>query len=187
MQVAVEFADRVSIVSLPDGLGLIPPYTAEIIAEVRNELVVGAVSGVEFFIDGVSLGIDTAAPYSRVITGPTVPGTYALTAVMTDSLIGSTSATVNVTVYTNAPVTDLSAVPDHTILLGNGTTLDAALDLNGLPPELVSVEWVQVSGPGTVTFGDEADPSTTASFSAAGTSSSSSAPSVPGRGEYLKT
>ena len=168
VQVAVEFADRVSIVSLPDGLGLIPPYTAEIIAEVRNELVVGAVSGVEFFIDGVSLGIDTAAPYSRVITGPTVPGTYALTAVMTDSLIGSTSATVNVTVYTNAPVTDLSAVPDHTILLGNGTTLDAALDLNGLPPELVSVEWVQVSGPGTVTFGEAAAPSTTASFSAAG-------------------
>jgi len=166
--VEAKFADRVLVVSPLDGQGLISPYAVEFTADVQMDLVVGSVSQVEFFVDGVSLGVDTTPPYTRGITGPTEPGTYALTAVMTDSLAVSTSPVANVTVYTNVPVTDLSAVPDHTILLGDGTTLDATLDLNGLPPELVSVEWRQVSGPGTVMFGDGTEPSTTASFSAAG-------------------
>jgi hypothetical protein len=166
--VNVVFADRVSIVTPADGLGLIPPYTLEIMAEVADELVIGAVSQVEFFLDGSSVSIDTTPPYIWAISQPDTPGTYALTVVMTDNLISSTSQVVNISIYTNMPLVDLSAVPDHRILLGNGTVLDAQLDLNGLPSDLVSVEWVQVSGPGMATFDNKNEASTSASFSAAG-------------------
>ena len=166
--VNVEFADRVTIVQ-PDGdLDVIPPYTLEVIAEVEHELVIGGVNNVEFFLDGNSLGVDYSAPYSWAIDQPVISGTYALTAVMTDSLVSSTSPVVNVTVHTDPPVVDLSGVPDHTVLIDNGTTLDAQLDLNGLPPELVMVEWSQASGPGTVIFDDENEASTTATFTGAG-------------------
>ena len=163
-----EFATRVSIANLVDGQGLIPPYSVEVVAEVRNELVIGGVSQVEFFLNGVSIGVDSSEPYTHHLTYPTTPGSYALTAVMTDSLISSTSPVVNLNVFNTVPIVDLSAVPDHSILLGSGTQLNAVIDLNGLPADLVSTEWVMLSGPGIVTFGSSADPSTTATFSAAG-------------------
>ncbi|MFT5855095.1 MAG: hypothetical protein ACI8XO_002343, partial [Verrucomicrobiales bacterium] len=163
-----EFATRVTITNPLDGQGLIPPYSTQVTAEVRNDLVVGSVSQVEFFLDGVSIGVDASAPYTHTLSHPTTPGNYALTAVMTDSLISSTSPVVNLSVFDDVPIIDLSAVPNHSILLGNGTQLEAALDLKGLPPELVSVEWVQQSGPGTVTFGSPYAPSTAASFTVAG-------------------
>jgi hypothetical protein len=168
LPIQVEFATRVTITNPVDGMGLIPPYSMEVTAEVRNDLVVGEVSQVEFFLDGNSLGVDTSAPYTYTLSQPTTPGTYALTAVMTDSLFSSSSPEINVSVFTTEPIVDLSAVPDHSILLGNGTQLDAVLDLNGLPPETVSVEWSQQSGPGTVNFENPNAPSTAASFSAAG-------------------
>jgi hypothetical protein len=166
--VQATFAPRVSILAPADGQGFIPPYSTEIVASVYDAVVVGDVSQVEFFMEGVAIGTDTNAPYTQVISAPTVAGSYALTAVMTDSLTSSTSSVVNVAIYTNTPLTDLSAVPDHTILHGNGTTLNAVLDLNGIPPELVSVQWNNISGPGQAVFGDSTRASTTASFPTAG-------------------
>jgi hypothetical protein len=166
--VQVEFADRVTLRTPVDGQGFIPPYTAELIADVREDLVLGAVSQVEFFRDGLSLGVDTTPPYTWVIDQPTSAGSHALTAVMTDAFASSTSRVVNIHIHTQAPIVDLTALPDHTLRLGDDALLHVDLDLNGLPPELVTVEWTLRSGPGAVTFADPDSPSTTASFSAPG-------------------
>ncbi|WP_258105687.1 RICIN domain-containing protein [Marinoscillum sp. MHG1-6] len=56
----------------------------------------GSVTQVEFFVDGVSIGIDNSSPY--VVNWTIGVGTYSLTAVATDDdLATTTSATVNVT------------------------------------------------------------------------------------------
>ena len=58
------------------------------------------VAQVEFFVDGVSLFVDTTAPYAATWTSPT-PGPHSLTAVATDTASKTTtSTTVSVTVPT---------------------------------------------------------------------------------------
>ena len=67
-----------------------------------------------------------------------------------------------------APV--VSAGPDLTVTLPAAATLNGSVTDDGLPnpPGTATATWSQVSGPGTVTFGNPNAPSTTASFSAAG-------------------
>ncbi|MEE9533776.1 MAG: hypothetical protein V3W06_05115, partial [Acidimicrobiia bacterium] len=65
------------------------------------------------------------------------------------------------------PVVD--AGPNQAITLPTGASLDGTVTDDGLPGPLVTTTWTQVSGPGTVTFGDATKVDTTASFSAAGT------------------
>jgi len=58
----------------------------------------GAVSNVEFFADGLSIGTDTTAPYTIAWSGA-ASGSHALTAVATDNLgATSTSSVVTITV-----------------------------------------------------------------------------------------
>jgi len=45
----------------------------------------GFVRQIEFFVDGVSQGVDTTAPYSIIYTPPSVPGAHFITAVATDN------------------------------------------------------------------------------------------------------
>ena len=61
----------------------------------------GSVASVEFFVDGVSKGVDAVAPYTASYTG--VAGTHALTAKATDNLgkAGPFSAAVSITVNAN--------------------------------------------------------------------------------------
>jgi K319-like protein len=68
-----------------------------------------------------------------------------------------------------APV--VSAGPDRTVTFPAGASLSGSVRDDGLPnpPGAVTAQWSKVSGPGTVTFADPASPSTTATFSAAGT------------------
>jgi subtilisin family serine protease/glucose/arabinose dehydrogenase len=72
-------------------------------------------------------------------------------------------------VTNQAPV--VSAGADHSLTLPATAALDGSVSDDGLPspPGAVSVAWTQVSGPGSVTFGDAGQVDTTASFSAAGT------------------
>ncbi|MBI5770408.1 MAG: immunoglobulin domain-containing protein [Verrucomicrobia bacterium] len=64
----------------------------------------GTIASVEFFANGVSLGVDTTAPYSVTVT-PSASGAYALTAKATDnSGLSTTSAAVSVTVTVPVPV-----------------------------------------------------------------------------------
>ncbi len=67
-----------------------------------------------------------------------------------------------------APV--VNAGPDRTITLANSATLSGTATDDGLPnpPATLTIAWSQVSGPGTVAFGNASSLSTTASFSAAG-------------------
>src|SRR5207245_9080593 len=70
----------------------------------------------------------------------------------------------------NQPPT-VNAGPDQTVILPNSATLSGTASDDGLPnpPGTVTTTWSKFSGPGTVTYGDDSPPSTTASFSAAGT------------------
>ena len=67
-----------------------------------------------------------------------------------------------------APVID--AGPDQTIALPSSANLNGTVTDDGLPnpPGTVTTIWSEVSGPGTVTFGDASAVDTTASFSASG-------------------
>ncbi len=68
-----------------------------------------------------------------------------------------------------APMVNAGA--NQTITLPATATLSGSVTDDGLPipPGAVTTAWSKVSGPGTVTFGNAAAASTTASFSAAGT------------------
>ena len=65
----------------------------------------------------------------------------------------------------------VNAGADITIMLPASATLNGTVSDDGLPnpPGAVSVGWSQVSGPGTVAFGDPSDVSTSASVPAEGT------------------
>ncbi len=67
-----------------------------------------------------------------------------------------------------APV--VNAGPDQTVTQPASATLNGTVNDDGLPnpPGTVTTTWSQVSGPGTTTFGTANAPSTTATFSAAG-------------------
>jgi hypothetical protein len=97
-----------------------------------------------------------------VTTGSAVnPGAFALVAieewVAQTLLIGApTNAT---------PV--VSAGTDQTITFPAAATLVGSATDDGVP-DVLTITWSKVSGPGTVTFGDASDPTTTATFSTVG-------------------
>jgi hypothetical protein len=70
---------------------------------------------------------------------------------------------------TNQPP-QVNAGPDLVVTLPNSANLQGTVSDDGLPVGgTLTSTWSQVSGPGTVSFGDAAAPATTASFSLAGT------------------
>lgn len=93
-----------------------------------------AVSNVEFFVDGISVGVVSQAPYAMSWT-PTAAGAHALKAVATDATGNQTwSAAVNVTVSPNqAPTVSITApLAGATPGVGLPTTVTAtAADADG--------------------------------------------------------
>jgi K319L-like, PKD domain len=75
----------------------------------------------------------------------------------------------SITMTNSAPTVNAGA--DRTIALNAVADLNGSVTDDGLPdpPGTVTSLWSKVSGSGTVTFGDVASPTTTASFSATGT------------------
>ncbi len=133
------------------------------------------VVGVQFKLDGANLGAeDTTSPYSVIWnTTSSANGSYTLTAVARD-VAGNQTTASPVTVQVNnvantAPV--VQAGPDQTITLPATVALSASVSDDGYPttPGQVTVTWTQISGSGSVTFGNAANVQTSASFSTAGT------------------
>lgn len=93
----------------------------------------GTVSNVEFFVDGVSVGVDNTAPYTASYTA--VLGSHVLTARATDNNGGqTTSSAVNITVGSVVPPTVSITAPaaGSTFVLGNPVNITAnAADADG--------------------------------------------------------
>jgi hypothetical protein len=93
-------------------------------------------------------------------------GSYVLRLTGSDGALTS-SDDVTVTVTTNA-APSVNAGPDRSVTLPAGASLAGSVTDDGLPSNTLTSGWTKQSGPGTVTFANAAAPSTTATFSAAG-------------------
>jgi len=95
----------------------------------------GTITQVEFFVDGVSVGVDnTGLADSYDFTWTSTTGTHSLTAVATDNAGSTTtSAPVSIQVGANTPPTcSLAATPNTGVKVGNVVALSAtAADAGG--------------------------------------------------------
>jgi hypothetical protein len=123
------------------------------------------VSGPGSVIFGNAASPSTTATFSTA-------GTYTLRLTANDSAL-SASDDVIITVNPALPVNQapvVNAGPDYTLTLPNGITLAGTATDDGLPTgSTLTKTWTQVSGPGTVTFGNASALNSTANFSVAGT------------------
>jgi hypothetical protein len=97
-------------------------------------------------------------------------GTYVLRLTADDgALQASDDMTVLVSLTpTNQPPLVTTGV-DQTVVLPNAASLQGMVSDDGLPRGALTLAWIQVSGPGVVTFADPAVATTTATFSSEGT------------------
>jgi RHS repeat-associated protein len=95
-------------------------------------------------------------------------GSYVLRLTASDSQF-SRSDDVAVTVIAANQPPAVIAGPDQTITLPNSATLNGTVTDDGLPAgSSITINWIKVSGPGTVTFSNPDAAITTASFSVTG-------------------
>lgn len=97
-------------------------------------------------------------------------GTYVLRLTGSDGQAQSSDdVTVTVTAATGNAAPVVNAGPDSTVTLPDAAALSGTVTDDGQPSgATVTSTWSTVSGPGTVTFASATSPSTTATFSAAG-------------------
>jgi RHS repeat-associated protein len=99
----------------------------------------------------------------------TQPGTYVLQLTASAGQ-SSNSATVTITIQNDNHPPSVSAGQSQTITLPSTASLSATVTDDGLPVgSSVTVNWLEVSGPGSVTFSQQTSATTTASFSQPGT------------------
>jgi hypothetical protein len=92
----------------------------------------GSVTQVEFFVDGVSVGVDATAPYTATYTA--VNGSHCITATATDnSGATTTTACTNITVASNPPpvVNITNPANGASFVTGTVVTIDATATDNG--------------------------------------------------------
>jgi RHS repeat-associated protein len=98
----------------------------------------------------------------------TAAGVYVLRLTATDGAL-STSDDVQVSVIAQNQPPQVNAGIDQTITLPASATLNGTASDDGLPAgSTLTLQWSKVSGPGSATFGNPAQATTTASFTAAG-------------------
>jgi hypothetical protein len=99
----VNVAPSLSLTAPSQGAHYNSPQTITLSANASDSD--GSVTGVEFFVNGASIGNDSSAPYSRSYAIP-ANGAYSLTAVATDDQGATTaSSEVNITVGVTATTT----------------------------------------------------------------------------------
>ena len=98
-------------------------------------------------------------------------GTYVLRLTANDGDLASTDD-MTITVAPEPPVNQaptVNAGADQTITLPSSATLAGSASDDGLPSNTLTITWSQISGAGTATFANASSPTSSASFSAAGT------------------
>ncbi|MBI5768012.1 MAG: PD40 domain-containing protein [Verrucomicrobia bacterium] len=117
----------------------------------------GTIASVEFFANGVSLGVDTVFPYEAPWT-PTATGTYTLTALATDNGGNqTTSAGVAVTAFARPTVAMTAPPVGSSHVVNTATTVTATASTAVVGGSIVSVQFFDNG----VAFGTD----TTAPFS----------------------
>lgn len=110
----------VELTSPSNGSSFVAPTDVEITANATSNN--STITQVEFFIDSVSIGVDSQAPYS-VSWHVTTPGAYNITATATDaSNVSTTSSTASITV-TGPPPELIQAPQDNTVVYGGTVTV----------------------------------------------------------------
>jgi hypothetical protein len=114
---------------------------------------------------GNAAAVNTTASFS-------LAGSYVLRLTANDSALQA-SDDISITANPAGPsnqAPSVNAGPDQTITLPSSANLDGTVSDDGLPnpPGAVTTTWSQVSGPGTVTFGNANAADTTASFGQTG-------------------
>lgn len=111
------------------GVGTPVPFNASVTAAAG-----AAITQVQFYVNGISIGTDTQAPYS-ITWSPGATGSYILVATATNTAnITATSTPVTVTVGTNSAPTVVLTSPSagSTVVAGNAVNLAAtASDSDG--------------------------------------------------------
>ncbi|HRE82027.1 MAG TPA: Ig-like domain-containing protein [Opitutaceae bacterium] len=98
-----------AVITSPQSPTLVP-VGSSVVVKGEATTAQGFVRQMEFFVDGVSLGVDNTAPYSVIYTPPSTTGTRTLTAVATDN-DGRTLATdIPVMIYSVNPIGSLPVV-----------------------------------------------------------------------------
>lgn len=120
----------VSITAPANGASFITGSSVSITANASDAD--GTVSQVEFFVDGVSVGVDNTAPYSATYTA--VAGSHVITARATDDQGAQTTSTaVNITVAANPPPTCALTAPSSgaSFVAGDLVSISATATDNG--------------------------------------------------------
>jgi hypothetical protein len=108
----------VALTNPTNNAGFLAP--ASLTLEANADDTDGSVSKVEFFVDGLKLGEDTASPYSFVWNNPPL-GEHVLTAVATDDQAApAQSASVGVAIYDSAgtPLAAITSPPNGAVMEG---------------------------------------------------------------------
>ena len=129
----------VSITNPIDGAHVITGDVVNIAAN-ASEVGGGTITQVEFFVNGVSVGVSTSAPYN--VNWTSTAGSKVLTAVATDNAgFTKTSAPVNITVANNqAPTVSVTAPADGSSAKV-GTTVNITADASDIDGTVSKVEF----------------------------------------------
>lgn len=118
------------------------------------------VSGPGTVTFGNASSVDTTATFSQA-------GNYVLGLTASDGSLSSL-ATVSITVQSPNQPPSVSAGPDQTINLSDVANLSGTVSDDGLPNGTTIRTWKMISGPGSVTFGNGNNETTSATFSKEG-------------------
>lgn len=146
----VNLPPSVTITNPPDGASFTAPASVTIEASASDSD--GSVTNVEFFAGAVSLGSDSASPYS--VTANLPPGSHPLTAVATDNLgLSATSSVVNVTVSAgNSPPSVTITNPVENASLSGSANVNIQASASDSDGSVTNVQFFD----GAVSLGNDA-------------------------------